>query len=47
MPTIRLLSASEEKSWRALLGTEEPAHCFKSKEKGKLYTRLTPSVRGS
>ena len=37
MPTIRLLPASEEKSWRALLDTEEPVHCFKSKEKGKLY----------
>ena len=37
MPTIRLFSASEEKSWRALLDTEEPVHCFKSKEKGKLY----------
>ena len=37
MPTIRLLPASEEKSWRALLDTEEPIHCFKSKEKGKLY----------
>ncbi len=37
MPTIRLLPASEKKSWRALLDTEEPVHCFKSKEKGKLY----------
>ena len=37
MPTIRLLPASEEKSWRALLDTEEPIHCFKSKERGKLY----------
>ena len=37
MPTIRLLPASEEKSWRALLDTEEPVHCFKLKEKGKLY----------
>ena len=37
MPTIPLLPASEEKSWRALLDTEEPVHCFKSKEKGKLY----------
>ena len=37
MPTIRLLPASEEKSWRALLDTEEPVHCFKSEEKGKLY----------
>ena len=37
MPTIRLLPASEGKSWRALLDTEEPVHCFKSKEKGKLY----------
>ena len=37
MPTIRLLPASEEKSWRALLDTEKPVHCFKSKEKGKLY----------
>ena len=37
MPTIRLLPASEEKSWRAFLDTEEPVHCFKSKEKGKLY----------
>ena len=37
MPTIRLLPASEGKSWRALLDTDEPVHCFKSKEKGKLY----------
>ena len=37
MPTIRLLPASEEKSWRALLDTEDPVHCFKLKEKGKLY----------
>ena len=37
MPTIRLLPASEEKSWRTLLDTEEPVHCFKSEEKGKLY----------
>ena len=37
MPTIRLLPTSEEKSWRALLDTEEPVHCFKSKEEGKLY----------
>ena len=37
MPTIRLLPASEGKSWRALLDTDEPIHCFKSKEKGKLY----------
>ena len=37
MPTIRLLPASEEKSWRALLDTEEPIHYFKSKERGKLY----------
>ena len=37
MPTIRLFPASEEKSWRTLLDTEEPVHCFKSKEKGKLY----------
>lgn len=37
MPTIRFLPASEEKSWRALLDTEDPVHCFKLKEKGKLY----------
>ena len=37
MPTIRLLPTSEGKSRRALLNTEEPVHCFKSKEKGKLY----------
>ena len=37
MSTIRLLPASEGKSWRALLDTEEPIHCFKSKEKGKLH----------
>ncbi|MBI1922845.1 hypothetical protein HYR99_01205 [Candidatus Poribacteria bacterium] len=36
MPIIRLFPALEGKSWRALLDTEEPVHCFKSKE-GKLY----------
>lgn len=36
MPTIRLFPASEGKSWRALLDTDEPIHCFKSNE-GKLY----------
>ena len=36
MPTIRLFPASEAKSWRALLDTEEPVHCFKSNGE-KLY----------
>ena len=36
MPIIRLFPSSEGKSWRALLDTEEPVHCFKSNE-GKLY----------
>ncbi len=44
MPTIRLLPASEGKSWRALLDTEEPVHCFKSKEKGKLYLVSHPQL---
>ena len=36
MPTIRLFPSSEAKSWRVLLDTNEPVHCFKS-DKGKLY----------
>jgi len=36
MPTIRLFPSSEAKSWRALLDTDEPVHCFKS-DQGKLY----------
>ena len=36
MPTIRLLPSLEGKSWRALLDTGEPVHCFKSNGR-KLY----------
>lgn len=36
MPTIRLFPSSEGKSWRALIDTGEPVHCFKSNQ-GKLY----------
>ena len=36
VPTIRLFPASEGKSWRALLDTDEPVHCFKSNGE-KLY----------
>lgn len=36
MPTIRLFPSSEGKSWRALLDTGEPVHCFKSNQE-KLY----------
>lgn len=36
MPTIRLFPSSEGKSWRTLLDTGEPVHCFKSNGK-RLY----------
>ena len=36
VPTIRLFPASEGKSWRAVLDTDEPVHCFKS-DGQKLY----------
>lgn len=37
MITVRLFPSSEGKSWRALLDTGEPVHCFKSANEGKLY----------